>query len=261
MSFDVQVDPLGITIATTVLISEIIPTNETNEYYRSVTNAVYTTTTVLTVSLPSGGTNLYAGRLVLVLDGTERSKCYTIISNTTTSATVYEDASAINGSHIAIVHTATTMRAYCIANNKDCISVVCESITGADGSPESPSSYADHTTFKVGTGKYKQGVSMNKCNIWYSDERDRVWKFNQIRGLMYHWHKVVNNQPVYLIITIEHLTASGNTYRSNIGFFYKYSGDANVDDRGYLKGFTMEIPYIYKFSPEFKLSFKEAWTL
>lgn len=278
MSYDIQVD--GVNEQRTIVISEIIPTlsNEStnNEYNFLFTTCVEESPSAglskLTKSGATWGVDTLIGRVVLVLTGPGRGKCYTIYDNDADDIYIYDPIDPVLGDetasdyigttqYVAIVHSASTMYDYCVTNNNDCIAVTCENVPFIDGSPENPKSYADHITMRIGTGVYEQSIQFANCNVWRASPLDRVWVMNQIRALAFKWHELSYNNAVYLIFTTEHLVG-GNVYRQNWDWFdVGDDGDVDTFGRGYLKGFPMRIQGTQEYSPEFTLQFKEAWLL
>lgn len=271
MSYNIQVD--GVNGQRTIIISEIVPTDTTNDEYNvQMTGCVEGTPAIyqarLTLSTATWTATEHEDKVVLVLTGPGRGKCFSIFANTTTTLDIYDpdqvavDYIGISTYYIAIVHTASSMWDYCEgAANKDCIAVTCENVPFTDGSPENPKSYADHITMRIGTGVYEQSVQFANCSVWRASPLDRVWRMNQIRALTFKWHELSYNNAVYLIFTTESLVG-GNTLRQNWDWF-DVGDDGTVDifGRGYLKGFPMRIQGTQEYTPEFTLQFKEAWLL
>ncbi len=282
-SFNIQVDDVAsgrhVVISEVNPCSEVVPIeNETEDlsppkyYYLELEDTIAHAAGKTTANFglgdgggdPSWDADELIGKVLLCLSGPYRSKCYTITDNDAVKEIEVEgdqetgDAPLVVGEYYAVVHTAGTMYQHCVDNNLSCISIATDSVKWTNGSTEKPKSYADHTTLRPGTGKFNQGIVMGKCEIWDRNPLTRIWKMDQINGLLYHWHKLNNNKPVYLIITTEY-EVGGVTYYQNKGFFYKFEDDDMINDRGYLKGYPMKSNGTMEFNITFGLNFAEAW--
>ncbi len=203
------------------------------------------------------------GRILLTLSGPYIGKCYTITDNTSNVIYVLgdqqnNDSPLVQNAYYTVVHTSTTMYDYCVANNFSCISILTNSFKFSNGSTESPKSYANHTTIKIGTGKFKQDILLSDCDVWAKNPLDRVWKMDQINELVFNWHKLNNNKAVYLIITMSY-EIDGSTYYQNKNAFFKFADDNDINGRGYMKGFPMKSDGGVDMGVSFSLSFSEAW--
>lgn len=282
-SFNIQVDDVysgrHVLISEVNPCSEVVPLEDESEdidppkyYYLELEGGLSHTAgkTVANFVLGNGGTDPswvadeLIGKILLCLDGPYRSKCYTITDNDNAKQIEVEgdqetgDAPLVVGKYYTIIHTAGTMYTHCESENLSCISITTESIKWTNGSTEKPKSYADHTTLRPGTGKFRQGVVMGSCDMWDRNPLTRIWKMDQINELIYHWHKINNNKPVYLIITTEY-TIGGVTYYQNKNFLYKFEDDNMINGRGYLKGYPMKSDGTMEFGMKFGLNFAEAW--
>lgn len=285
MSLDIQIDDMF--SGRYVIISEVNPCSEdvpidgdtedlepTKYYYlRCSTSPSYSAgktsadfvTGVGGVS-PAWTNDELIGKVIMALSGPYRSKCYYITDNDANTIQVEgnqasgSSAPLLQNAYYTVVHTAQSMYDFCSANNYSCISIATDNIKWTNGSPEKPKSYADHTTFRIGTGKFDQDLALGKCDIWDRDPLTRAWKMDQINELVYHWHKINNNTAVYLIITVTY-NINGVTYYQNKNFMYKYSGSEVINGRGYLKGFPMKSDGEMDFNVTFGINFSEAWTL
>ena len=259
-SLNIQVD--GNNSQRSVVISEVTPELQ---YYINPTGVSYVSTTDMTTLTftESFDTDEYNEMVVLVLDGIGRGKCFTIYSTATNSVVVYEDATSSDyittSSHVAIVHTAATMYAYCVENSKDCVTLTCESVGMSEGSNENPLSLASHITFRYGTGIHDQGATFNNCDIWDQDARVRNWKLGQVRNLIFHWNKIRHQQATYLIMTIEQIDSNGVSLYQNNDFFQEEENYEDIECRGYLKGYPLKITTTYTWNGVFNLTFMEAW--
>ena len=259
-SLNIQVD--GNNSQRSIVVSEVTPELQ---YYITPTSdgvsyASITDMTTLTFS-ESFDTDEYNEMVVLVLDGIGRGKCFTIYNTTTNTVVVYEDATSYitTSSHVAIVHTAATMYAYCVEKSKDCVTLTCESVGMSEGSNENPLSLASHITYRYGTGIHDQGATFNNCDIWDQDARVRNWKLGQVRNLIFHWNKIRHQQATYLIMTIEQIDSNGVSLYQNNDFFQEEDNYEDIECRGYLKGYPLKITTTYTWNGVFNLTFMEAW--
>jgi len=210
-------------------------------------------------------------KVILALNGDAKGRCFTILSRST-------DVLTIAGEHVyhattnpfgiqvddyfALVHTTQSMYEYCNANDKECVYVACGSINWNNASPEKPKSYASHITLRIGTGKFKQSVSLGDCSIWYSDPRFREFILNKFNELLFKWHMIQENDPVYLIITtLYYNTLTQETAYQNRNFFHKTTdfGSDVFLGRGYMKGFPMGASGKTEYNSTFSIPFEESW--
>jgi len=229
--------------------------------------------TEVTLAKYGSGTPSWTGslenKILLALDGEAVGRCFTIIGNSGAVVYVAEDHvwnattnpyGIKNGDHYAIVHTARSMYDYCTDNSKKCVAVAASSINWNNASPEKPKSYSSHITPRIGTGKFKQSVSLSDCNIWYSDPRFREFILSQFNELLFKWHGINANDAVYLIMTTEYYnTLSQVTYYQNRNFFKESNLDSNFVGRGYMKGFPMGSSGKTDYDSIFSIPFDEAW--
>lgn len=258
MTLGIQVD--GNNSQRSIVITEISP--ELEYYIVPDVSVAFVTYTTLTFTGTPFAVDAYNGMVVLVLTGAHQGRCYTIQDTTTSTIVLYEDAtgSITTSTYIAVIHTAATMYAYCNTNGYDCLAISCETISGIDGSDEAPQSLATHITYRLGTGVFKQGVTFNNCEIWNADPRIRAWKFGQAKHLVFHWNKIGQQTAVYLIETVEHISGGIHLYQ-NIDYFNEESGYDDIECRGYLKGYPLNINSTYQWNATFTLTFIEAWML
>lgn len=288
MSIDLQID--GVNSQRTVVITEVNPCDpsgddiDASDLYgikptdiTDVTNSVVTFTTYDGTAISSWGTSgngEHANKILVCISGEFTGRSYEIISSTSNTLTLrgnHSDGNSTIGitefgdqedifitQYYTIVHTAESMYDYCLANNKAIISLTAEDYKFLEGSPESPTNFANHTNFRPGTGVYNQSGTLYGCDIWHKNPIVRSWLNNQMKHLLYRWHSINNQDAKYLIITFEAII-NGVTYHSNEGFVRRYDTDNTIDVRGYLKGFPMNRQGSFKYSPNFTMDFKEAW--